>query len=51
MSKKSFTISHVTYYIKWTTKQNYCTVCPGSSNPFYIASLLYKMGRYFLDIL
>ena len=27
------------------------TVCPGSSNPFYIASLLYKMGHYFLDIL
>ena len=27
------------------------TVCPGSSDPFYIASLLYKMGHYFLDIL
>ena len=27
------------------------TVCPGSSYPFYIASLLYKMGHYFLDIL
>ena len=27
------------------------TVCPGSSDPFYIASLLYKMGYYFLDIL
>ena len=26
------------------------TVCPGSSDPFYIASLLYKMGHYFLDI-
>ena len=28
----------------------YSTVCPGSSDPFYIASLLYKMGHYFLDI-
>ena len=27
------------------------TVCPGSSDPFYIASLLFKMGHYFLDIL
>ena len=27
------------------------TVCPGSSDPFYIASLLYKMGHYCLDIL
>ena len=27
------------------------TVCPGSSDPFYISSLLYKMGHYFLDIL
>ena len=27
------------------------TVCPGSSNPFYMGSLLYKMGHYFLDIL
>ena len=27
------------------------TVCAGSSDPFYIASLLYKLGRYFLDIL
>ena len=27
------------------------TVCPGSSDPFYIASLLQKMGHYFLDIL
>ena len=27
------------------------TVCPGSSDSFYIASLLYKMGHYFLDIL
>ena len=26
-------------------------VCPGSSDPFYIVSLLYKMGHYFLDIL
>ena len=26
-------------------------MCPGSSDPFYIASLLYKMGHYFLDIL
>ena len=29
----------------------YCTVCPGSSDPFYIASILYKIGHYFLDIL
>ena len=27
------------------------TVCPGSSDPLYITSLLYKMGHYFLDIL
>ena len=27
------------------------TVCPESSDLFYIASLLYKMGHYFLDIL
>ena len=27
------------------------TVCPGSSDPFYIANLLYKMGHYFLNIL
>ena len=27
------------------------TVCPGSSDPFYIANLLYKIGHYFLDIL
>ena len=27
------------------------TVCPVSSDPFYLASLLYKMGHYFLDIL
>ena len=26
-------------------------MCPGSTDPFYIASLLYKMGHYFLDIL
>ena len=29
----------------------YITVCPGSSDPFYIASLLYKLGHYFLEIL
>ena len=29
----------------------YCTVCPGSSDPFYIACLLYTMGHYFMDIL
>jgi len=28
-----------------------CTVCPRFSDPFHIASLLYKMGHYFLDIL
>ena len=27
------------------------TVFPGSSDPFYIASLLYEFGHYFLDIL
>ena len=27
------------------------TVCSGSSDPFYIASLLYKLGHYFLEIL
>ena len=27
------------------------TVCPEGSDTFYIASLLYKMGHYFLDIL
>ena len=27
------------------------TVCPGSSDSFYIASLLYEMVHYFLDIL
>ena len=32
-------------------RENYHTVCSGSSDPFYIASLLYKMGHYFLDIL
>ena len=26
-------------------------MCPGSSDHFYVASLLYKMGHYFLDIL
>ena len=26
-------------------------MCPGSSDPFYIASLLYDMVHYFLDIL
>ena len=59
----------VNYYVKWvTTSWTYCitlrntsvsTVCPGRSDPFYIASLIYKMGHYllckmghyFLDIL
>ena len=27
------------------------TVCPGSSDPFYIGSLLYKTDHYFLDTL
>ena len=27
------------------------TVCPVSSDPFYIASLLYKLGHYLIDIL
>ena len=27
------------------------TVCPGSSDPFYIASLLFKISHYFLEIL
>ena len=34
-----------------TSKPKIITVCPGSSELFYIASLLYKMGHYFLDIL
>ena len=25
------------------------TVCPGSSDPFYIATFLHKIGHYFLD--
>ena len=25
------------------------TVCPRSSDPFYIVKLLYEMGHYFLD--
>ena len=25
------------------------TVCPRSSDPFYIVRILYKMGHYFLD--
>ena len=29
---------------------HHCTVCPGSSDPFYIVRILYKMGHYFLDI-
>ena len=29
--------------------QQVVTVCPGSSDPFYIVSQLYKMGHYFLD--
>ena len=33
------------------SRQEVHTVCPRSSDPFYIASLLYKMGHYFLDIL
>ena len=27
------------------------TVCPGNSDPLYIASLLNKMGHYLLEIL
>ena len=29
----------------------YYTVCPGSSDTFYIASLLYKLVHHYLDIL
>ena len=25
------------------------TVCPGSSDPFYVVSKLYKMGHYFIN--
>ena len=25
------------------------TICPRSSDPFYIVNFLYKMGHYFLD--
>ena len=28
---------------------NKSTICPGSSDQFYIVTLLYKMGHYFLD--
>ena len=31
-------------------QKSWITVCPGSSDTFYIASLLYKRGHYFLDI-
>ena len=49
-------VCYVTICSNWTwvvcrTATTLCTVCPGSSDPFYIASLLYKMGHYFLDIL
>ena len=33
------------------TSQCAHTICPGSSDPLYIATLLYKKGHYFLDIL
>ena len=28
---------------------HHATVCPGSSDSFYIVRILYKMGHYFLD--
>ena len=27
-----------------------CTVCPRSSDPFYVVTYYIKMGHYFLDI-
>ena len=35
--------------VKIRKKLHETTVCTGSSGPFYIAILLYKMGHYFLD--
>ena len=32
-----------------TNSSAHHTVCPRSSNPFFISKLLYKMGNYFLD--
>ena len=32
-----------------TTHQKIHSVCPGSSDPFYIVRILFKMGHYFLD--
>ena len=32
------------------SNKNLGTVCPRSIDPFYICTLLYKMGHYFLDI-
>ena len=29
---------------------NTYTMCPRSSDPFYIVFLMYKMGHYFLDV-
>ena len=38
-------------YINWLkTSSVYSTVCPGSSDPFYIVTYYIKWGHYFLDI-
>ena len=34
---------------RFKDEDTYC-ICPRSSDPFYIASLLYKRGLYFPDI-
>ena len=40
---------HHTQFGQLAKEVNPGTVCPESSDPFYIASLLYKMGHYFLE--
>ena len=34
-----------------TCKKGQYSLCPGSSDPFYIVTLLYRMGPYFLEII
>ena len=40
----------VTNCIIWVKTYGTYTMCPRSSDPFYIVFLLYKTGHYFLDI-
>ena len=42
--KANFTLPE----LAWKSEQ-IATICPISSDPFYIVTLLYKMGHYFLD--